>query len=218
MEKNMSSKNERRRAKINAIYNITFDTKLATTYRDRSWKEIERLFGIKDKTLQPKKSMPTNIDDYLQQTETYRNYLAQTDLIGTYKISKDFAKAEQRKESFKQWKSERESIKRSAAAKAKKDYVPEKRSTKDDIWSYWSTPKEKITDVNKKVDFYMPEQFDTLASNINLSQGLDPNASFGYAVIYYSYLRDEPIVDVMNNVKVSNRFLETYDNPYKVQA
>jgi hypothetical protein len=213
--KRADSKNARRQIKTNAIFNATFDTKLATQYRDRSWSEISRLFGITDKTLQPKKPIPKDIDVYLENTKSYRKYLSETGLIGTFKMSKDFSKSVLNSKKYKEYKAAKDKADQEARDK-KRETTKEKVSEaitkpdREEIWSYWSTPKTKGSK-----EFYMPDEFERLAEQINLSQGMDVNSHYGYAVLYYSYTKNVAVADIMNEVKVSNKFLDVYSNPFE---
>jgi hypothetical protein len=62
----------------------------------------------------------------------------------------------------------------------------------------------------------MPETLDDLASNINLSRGLDPNSSFGYATVYYSFTDNLEIADVLKNMVIINKLLDVYEYVVKV--
>lgn len=213
--KRADSKNARRQIKTNAIFNATFDTKLATQYRDRSWTEISRLFGITDKSLQPKKTIPKDIDDYLEKTKNYRKYLSETGLIGTFKMSKDFSRSVLNSRQYKEYKSEKDKKDKEARDKKRKEtkeFVSEAitKPDREEIWSYWSTPKAPGSK-----EYYMPDEFERLAEQINLSQGMDVNSHYGYAVLYYSYTKNVPVADIMNEVKVSNKFLDVYSNPFE---
>ena len=84
----------RRRQKINSVFNVTADDKLAQKYRDASWQTLQRDFGIikpEGQTIPPKNTAPQDIKGYLQYTEPYREHLAQVNLIGNFRIPLKYA-------------------------------------------------------------------------------------------------------------------------------
>lgn len=181
MEKNMSSKNIRRRQKINTIINATFDEKLAQKYRDVSWERIQREFGVikpEGQTVPILKEQPKGIKEYLERTETYRQHLDRVELNGNYKIPKKYS------------------------GKTKRE--------REEVWSAFSS-KDKETR-----SYLMPESLDKLAGNINLSQGLDPNSSYGYAAVYYSFTNDIDVAAVLKDMNIVNKELDVYNYEKKV--
>jgi hypothetical protein len=62
----------------------------------------------------------------------------------------------------------------------------------------------------------MPETLDNLAAKINLSQGLDPNSSYGYAAVYYSFTEDIDVAEVLKNMNIINKELDVYSYEKKV--
>ena len=181
MAKNTASKNIRRRQKINAIFNATFDDQLAQRYRDASWQRIEKEFGVlkpEGQTIPDKQTAPKEIKEYLKRTESYRQHLDKVELNGNYKIPKK--------------------------------YSGKTRREREEVWSEFSS-KDKQTK-----QYIMPDSLDKLASNINLSNGLDPNSSYGYAAVYYSFTQDLDIATVLKDMNIINKELDVYTYEKKV--
>lgn len=94
--------------------------------------------------------------------------------------------------------------------KIPKKFTGKTREDREDVWSDFSS-KDKITK-----EYLMPQSLDKLASNINLSNGLDPNSNFGYAAVYYSFTLDLDIADVLKDMRIINKELDVYTYDKKV--
>ena len=57
------------------------------------------------------------------------------------------------------------------------------RKNRRDVWADWS--KQDMEN--------MPTEVIDLAENINISKGYDPNAKYGFAVVFYSYTENDPL-------------------------
>lgn len=174
-------KSIRRQQKINSIFNLTADSKLAQKYRDASWETIQRDFGVlkpEGKTIPKKQTAPKEIKEYLEYTEPYREHLAKVNLIGNFKIP----------------------LKYSGRSKLKRE----------ETWSEFSS-KDKATK-----EYLMPETLDRLAERVNLSEGLDPNSSYGYAAVYYSFTLDIDIAEVLKDMTIINKEADVYTYEKKV--
>jgi hypothetical protein len=90
------------------------------------------------------------------------------------------------------------------------EFTSKSKRRRQEIWGDFSG-KDKTTG-----DYKMPETLDDLASNINLSRGLDPNSSFGYATVYYSFTDNLEIADVLKNMVIINKLLDVYEYVVKV--
>jgi hypothetical protein len=89
-------------------------------------------------------------------------------------------------------------------------YTSKSKRNRQEIWSVFSS-KDEATDKYK-----MPETLDNLAAKINLSQGLDPNSSYGYAAVYYSFTEDIDVAEVLKNMNIINKELDVYSYEKKV--
>jgi hypothetical protein len=90
------------------------------------------------------------------------------------------------------------------------EFTSKTKRKRQEIWSVFSS-KDDITD-----DYKMPDTLDNLAAKINLSQGLDPNSSFGYAAVYYSFTEDIDVAEVLKNMNLINKELDVYSYEKKV--
>jgi hypothetical protein len=177
-----NTKNIRRRQKINSVFNVTADEKLAQKYRDASWQTLERDFGIikpVGQTIPPKNTAPQDIKGYLSYTEPYREHLAKVNLIGNFKIPLK--------------------------------YSGKTRIQRENTWSDFSS-KDKTTK-----EYLMPESLDKLAERVNLSEGLDPNSSYGYAAVYYSFTEDIDIAEVLKDMRIIDKEMDVYSYEKKVK-
>ena len=73
--------------------------------------------------------------------------------------------------------------------------VKQTPSQRKDTWSRFSEKDAKD----------MPKELNTLSEQINIKNGFDPNASYGYAVVFYSFIQDKSI-DQIEELMVKDRF------------
>ena len=90
------------------------------------------------------------------------------------------------------------------------EFSSKTKKQRQESWSVFSS-KDKETK-----EYKMPEALDDLASRINMSEGLDPNSSFGYAAVYYSFTENIDIAEVLKNLRIIDREFDVYEYTKKV--
>lgn len=89
-------------------------------------------------------------------------------------------------------------------------FTAKTKEKRENVWSDFSS-KDKETKLYK-----MPESLDKLAANINLSEGLDPNSSYGYATVYFAFTQDLDVASVLKDMTIINKELDVYQYNKKV--
>lgn len=65
--------------------------------------------------------------------------------------------------------------------------------------------KQTWTKFSEKDAKDMPKELNELAEQINIKNGFDPNESYGFAVVFYSFIQDKRI-DEIEELMVKDRF------------
>lgn len=94
--------------------------------------------------------------------------------------------------------------------KIPKKFSAKTKEKREKVWSNFSS-KDKETK-----EYKMPQSLDKLASSINLSEGLDPNSSYGYAAVYYGFTLESDIATILKDMKIINKELDVYTYEKKV--
>jgi hypothetical protein len=183
----MSKRNELRQKKYALILSKTNDPKLAYAGRDWSWSRIESL-SVKI----PKSVKLTPRQKKLQSTRIKKEKLA---------IALGFTEQESKTLASKSVVNIRQ--------KALKDLPTQKKvyhGTKDQRkanWNRWAVDKK------------YPPVFRMEAERINIMFGFDPNASYGWAMVYYSYLEQTDVATQVRRREPIDVSGERYDKIIK---
>ena len=175
---------KRKQRRYRTIVNATGDPKLARKYRNKSDVSIELELGIKVPKRKPRLIKEERRG---KQTKKVRNYIVSTptikrdELVFTSKIFKG------RKVPRVTTKVKEPKVARKAPGAVEslfKPYFTPKQDARQDKWGEWSGNKKKL----------IPKAIRTMAFRINRRAGLkDDSAAYGYAVLYYAYVNNEPI-------------------------
>jgi len=174
----------RKQRRYRTIVNATGDPKLARKYRNKSDVNIELELGIKVPKRKPRLIKEERRG---KQTKKVRSYIVSTptikrdDLVFKSKIFKD-----RKISGVKQKPGKPKVIARAPGAVESlfEPYFTPKQDARQDKWGSWSENKKRA----------MPKAVRTMAFRINRRAGLkDDSAAYGYAVLYYAYVNNEPI-------------------------
>lgn len=85
----------------------------------------------------------------------------------------------------------------------------ERETTRESNWSIWSSKKEKEE---------FPPQYKKLAERFNLKEKLGKKASYGYAMLYFMYVREMSYKEAKKIVKADSNAIKhyVYHSEYKV--
>jgi hypothetical protein len=89
-----------------------------------------------------------------------------------------------------------------------REYLNENNKIEKYRFAVKQTPtqrKETWTRFSEKDAKDMPKELNTLAEQINIKNGFDPNDSYGFAVVFYSFIQDKRI-DEIEELMVKDRF------------
>lgn len=171
------TRTERRQRRYITVRNRTHDVQLARKARDWSDETIQRRLGIRIPLETPtKKPMATGKRLRRLQTEAQRRIAKYQ-----YAVSRGATQERARKLKGASWKRlERETrVKDPEPGVVIKDIVDKK--SREDEWSGWAK------------DEAYPQWLKDKAHKINKEEGFDHNAAYGWAVMFYAYVNDEPV-------------------------
>lgn len=169
------TRSERERRRYIAVRNATLDPSLARKARGWSDDRILETLGVRVPKKIPKlKDLPKG------------NKLLQRQLVAQRKIAKyQYARTRgatiERAKTLKTASWERVREQTQVKPDTRKRYTAEERENRMDKWSEWS----------RRNNF--PPSIKKMVYQINREAGFDPNAKYGWAVMFYSYIENEAI-------------------------
>ena len=170
--------NEKRRYR--AVRNATYDTKLAKQARGWSDDNIFERLGVRvPKTVPVKRPLPK-----IGTVERERRVRAAKRRLQkySYAVGSGVSYEEAYRLRYRNW----EYVETVSATTMDRERVPVDKPTRKvdrkDRWTEWS---------QKHNDY--PEWVKRLAARTNRQAGFDDNASYGWAMVYYSFIDNEPL-------------------------
>jgi hypothetical protein len=186
MAKSAAAKKADARRKLireRTIKNLTGDTELARAYRSRSNERIFQELGIRIPDRVPRLKEARNRGTA---AETVRTYVRSRPTVREQPVVERFIERAAREERAPKVKREKKpkSISGEEIDPKLEQWSKTSIAGRKDLWRRWSN--------NKKQE--MPKEIRRLAFKINREAGLtDQTAAYGFAVIYYAFVRGEPI-------------------------
>jgi hypothetical protein len=163
----MARKNDLRKIKYNAILQVWGDPKLARQYRDKSWENINYDLGVKEtnKLITPK---PITKEVRVKRQEQLKTYQRSFEQLTTVI---PFASPEKvRADIQRRYKPN---------TIAKRYSMPTEEKTRRDFWASWSKQED------------LPISLKRLAIALNKRNGYDKRDSYGYIIVYNSYVNEK---------------------------